>query len=64
MITLGQVLDLIDKDRESNEIVNIMNGCVPEVKAVVSSFIWDTIENKEVESIEASNSELNVWLKK
>lgn len=64
MVTLGQLLDLIDNSRESEEIINIMDGCngKVEVKAMVKSSLLKAFEDRTVNSIQASNYELNVWL--
>ena len=62
-ITVGQLLDLIDNNRESEEIVHIMNnnGKV-QCKAMVCSEIWDEIEDRTVNSIQAEDDVLKVWL--
>ena len=62
-ITIGQLLDLIDSNRESEEIVYIMdnNGKV-QCKAMVCSEIWDGIEDRTVNSIQAEDDVLKVWL--
>ena len=66
MITLGELLDLIDNNRESEEIVNIMDGCngQVEIKGMVKSKLWNSLESIHVNSIQASGDELNVWLEK
>lgn len=62
-ITLGQLLDLIDNNRESEEMVEIMNhnGEV-QCRAMVCSVIWDGIEDRTVNSIQADGNCLQVWL--
>lgn len=64
MVTLGELLDLIDNQRESEEIVNIMDSCSGqvEIKAMVKSKLWSALESMPVNSIQASGDELNVWL--
>ena len=62
-ITVGQLLDLIDHNRDSEEIVHIMdnNGKV-QCKAMVCSEIWDGIEDRTVNSIQAEDDVLKIWL--
>lgn len=62
-ITLGQILDLIDNNRESEEMVEIMdhNGNV-QCSAMVCSVIWQGIEDKTVNSMQASENCLQIWL--
>lgn len=62
-ITLGQILDLIDNNRESEEMVEIMdhNGEV-QCQAMVCSIIWQGIEDKTVNSMQASGNCLQIWL--
>lgn len=62
-ITLGQILDLIDNNRESEEMVEIMdhNGNV-QCSAMVCSVIWKGIEDKTVNSMMAAGNCLQIWL--
>ena len=62
-ITLGQILDLIDNSRESEEIVEIgdNNGQV-QCQAMVCSVIWKGIEDKTVNSMQAVGDHLKIWL--
>ncbi len=62
-ITIGQLLDLIDNDRESEEIVHIMdNNGKAQCKAMVCSEIWDGIEDRTVNGIHAEDDVLKIWL--
>ena len=65
MITLGEILDLLDPSRESCELVEIMNdnGEV-QCRATVCSVIWNGIEDRIVENIAVNNDCLRVWLTK
>lgn len=62
-VTVGQLLDLLDNSRESEEIVHIMdhNGNV-QCKAMVCSEIWDGLEDRTVNSIQAEGDALEIWL--
>lgn len=62
-ITIGELLDLIDNNRESEEFVHIMdnNGNV-QCRAMVCSEIWDGIEDRTVNSIQAEDDVLKIWL--
>ena len=62
-ITLGQILDLIDNSRESEELVAIMdnNGGI-QCKAMVCSVIWSGIEDRTVNSMQAAGNCLQIWL--
>ena len=62
-VTLGQLLDLIDNNRESEEMICIMNGCGKvEMRGMVCSRLWDWLEDMTVNSIGAEDGELHVWL--
>ena len=65
MTTLGEILDLLDANRESEEMVEIMdhNGQV-QCRAMVCSVVWNGIEDRIVENIAANNDCLRVWLTK
>ena len=62
-ITLGQILDLLDNNRESEEIVEIIdhNGEV-QCRAMVCSVVWQGIEDKTVNSMQADGNCLQIWL--
>lgn len=62
-VTVGQLLDLIDSERESGEFVHIMgdNGEI-ECKAMVGSKIWDALEDRTVNSIQVYGNALQIWL--
>ena len=61
--TVADILDLIDNSRESEELVHILdhNGNV-EVCAMVCSKIWDGIENRTVNSMQARDGIIELWL--
>lgn len=62
-VTVGQLLDLIDNSRESDEIVCVMgnNGKV-QCRAMVCSEIWSGLEDRTVKSIQAEGDALKIWL--
>ena len=62
-VTLGQILDLLDNNRESEEKVEIMdnNGNV-QCRAMVCSVVWQGIEDKTVNSMQAAGNCLQIWL--
>lgn len=62
-VTLGQILDLIDVNRESEEIIQLMdhNGEV-EATAMVKSTIWEALENRTINSMQAIDNALQIWL--
>ncbi len=62
-VTIGQLLDLLDISRDSEELVRIMdnNGKV-QCEAMVCSEIWDGIEDRTVNSIQAEDDVLKIWL--
>lgn len=62
-ITLGQLLDLIDIDRETEEFVEILDhDGKPKMRAMVCSTIWNSIEDRLVNSIQADEFVIQVWL--
>lgn len=62
-VTVGQLLDLIDSERESEEFVYIMgNNGEAECKAMVCSEIWNGIEGRTVNGIQAEGDVLQIWL--
>ena len=65
-ITLGQILDLIDKDRTSEEFVKLMNGDDGEAEACakVCSCIWKGIEHRKVNSLQANMDHIEIWLER
>lgn len=63
MVTLGQLLDLIDATRDSDEVVIIKSGGVRLMEAPVRSPMWAPFESRYVNSIEARGLDvLYVWL--
>lgn len=64
-VTLGQLLNLIDNQRQSEELIVLMNDDgQEECKAMQSSRVWDALEAEEVNSIEARGDKLIVWLER
>lgn len=65
-ITLGDILDLHDPHRNSNEIIQLMGGDgEPAMSGPVSSPYWEPFESWQVAAIEAAAPRrMNVWLKK
>ena len=62
-VTVGQILDLIDNNRESEEMVHILNGNGDvEVSAMVCSMIWSDIEDRSVNSMRAQGDCIEIWL--
>lgn len=62
-ITLGQILDLIDNNRESEEMVDIMNhDAQVQCRAMVCSVVWQGIEDKTVNSMMARDDRFQIWL--
>lgn len=63
MILLGDLLDLIDQERESEEEVAIMNhNGEYDMRAKVCWDGWEGIEDRMVNSIHASEGTILVWL--
>ena len=62
-VTVGQLLDLFDNSRESDEIICVMgnNGKV-QCRAMVCSEIWSGLEDRTVNSIEVQDRALGIWL--
>lgn len=62
-IILGQILDLLDNNRESEEMIDIMdhNGKI-QCRAMVCSVVWQGIEDKTVNSMQADGNHLQIWL--
>lgn len=65
MITFGELLDLHDPRRDSNEIIRLMGGDnEPVMTGPVSSPYWNMLEDRLVVTIEAAAPRcMNVWLK-
>ena len=62
-ITLGEILDLIDANRESEEKVCVVNANGQnEMCGMVCSDLWMPHEKRIVNSIEADADNLLVWL--
>lgn len=64
-ITFGELLDLHDPHRDSNEIIHLMDkDGEPAMSGPVSSPYWAPFEDWQVASIEAAAPRrMNVWLK-
>lgn len=62
-ITVGEILDLIDCNRDSEEYVRIKdcNGEI-ESRVMVKSDMWDSIEDRLVNSMGAEEDEIILWL--
>lgn len=62
-ITLSDFIDLIDVNRESEEYVDILdhNGNV-DIHATVCSGIWDLMGDRTVNSIQADDGVIQIWL--
>ena len=61
--TVADILDLIDCNRDSDELVHIMDhNCNVEVCAMVCSKIWEGIENRTVNSMQARDGVIEMWL--
>ena len=64
-ITFGDILDLIDKNRESDEIVELetINGDNNAISGPMCSTLWKPLEGLRVDSIESTERGLLVWVK-
>ena len=63
-VTLGQLLDLIDKDRKSDELISLREDGTTVCTAMVCWSGWKALENRAADAIEAkNNNNLWVWLK-
>lgn len=62
-VTLGQILDLMDNNRESESLVKLMDkdGNV-EACAKVCSIVWNGLENRIVNSLQANCDNIEIWL--
>ena len=63
MTTLGELLNLIDRDRDCNEIVEIMDGSKATMRGITRSALWGPHEERIVSDILARDDVLQVWLK-
>ena len=63
MTTLGELLDLIDRNRERDEIVAIMEGPKMMMRGYTKSALWKPHEERIVSDIRARDNVLQVWLK-
>ena len=65
-VKLCDILDLLDVNRESEEVVDIMGhvGRMTKVQlsALVCSDLWAPFENRFVNAIETKGDRLRVWL--
>ena len=63
VVKVKDFIDLLDVDRESEEYVEILdnNGKV-EVRAMVCSEVWDSLAERTVNSIQAFDSTIQIWL--
>ena len=63
IVKVKDFIDLLDLDRESEEYVEILdgNGKVA-VRAMVCSEVWDSLAERTVNSIQAENSTIQIWL--
>ena len=62
MTTLGELLNLIDPERDSGEIVEIMVGCEAMMRGLTRSALWEPFEERIVSDILARGNILQVWL--
>lgn len=62
-VTVGEILDLIDCNRDSEEYVRIKdcNGQI-ESRVMIKSDMWDSIEDRFVNSMGAEEDEVTLWL--
>ena len=62
-VTFGQILDLIDSNRDSEEEIDLMdcNGKV-QMRGMVCSEVWESIEDRTVNSMQAVDDRLQIWL--
>lgn len=65
MITFGELLDLHDPHRDSNEFIHVMGeDNDPVMTGPVCSPYWEPFEDRLVAAIEAAAPRhMNVWLK-
>jgi len=62
-VKVKDFIDLLDISRESEEYVEILdhNGKVA-VKAMVCNEIWDKLAERTINSIQAEDSIIQIWL--
>lgn len=53
MTTLGELLNLVDPDRDSDEIVEIMDGSKAAMRGLTRSALWEPHEERIVSYIRA-----------
>ena len=59
---IKDLLDAIDNQRDSEEIVVIMQDSKEAARIMVCCDVWDSIEDREINSIMAEDSTIKVWL--
>ena len=59
--TFGQILDLMDKDRESEEEVRLMNGTEVSLCGPMNSPFWKPFEDRTVNNLAIEDGALEVW---
>ena len=62
IITLGDVLDLLDEDRESDEEIIVHDKDDNEVSGPMCSELWKPHEDRRVDAIGAKINSLEIWL--
>lgn len=64
-MTLKELIDVIDISRRSKkELIHLVDDEHGDMTAPISNPIWDKLQDREVENIEAAATwEINVWLK-
>lgn len=63
VIKVKDFIDLLDVNRESEEYVEILdhNGKVA-LRAMVCNEVWDSLAERTVNSIQAEESTIQIWL--
>lgn len=62
-VTFGQILDLMDDNRESDTIVKLMDkDGNAEAYAKVCSIVWNGLENRIVNSLNVNCDDIEIWL--
>lgn len=64
MLTVGMLLNAIDRNRDRDEVVRIIdeNGEV-EMEAKTRSSVWDSLEEREIDSMEGADVYvIDIWL--
>lgn len=62
IITLGDVLDLLDEDRESDEEIIVHDKDDNKVSGPMCSELWKLHEDRPVANIGATKGSLVIWL--